>query len=49
MYKVVLGAHSIRKKEKDSKQIQKVEKLFPHPNYTHVTKGNDLMLVKVRR
>lgn len=48
MYKVVLGAHSIRKKETDSKQIQEVEKLFTHPNYTDVTKGNDLMLVKVR-
>lgn len=48
MYKVVLGAHSIREKEKDSKQIREVEKRFPHPNYTHVTKGNDLMLVKVR-
>uniref|UniRef100_A0A3Q2X2W3 Granzyme K-like n=1 Tax=Haplochromis burtoni TaxID=8153 RepID=A0A3Q2X2W3_HAPBU len=48
MYKVVLGAHSIRKKETDSKQIREVEKLFPHPNYTHVTKGNDLMLVKLQ-
>uniref|UniRef100_A0A3Q4GEG6 Peptidase S1 domain-containing protein n=1 Tax=Neolamprologus brichardi TaxID=32507 RepID=A0A3Q4GEG6_NEOBR len=45
---VVLGAHSIRKEEKDSKQIREVEKLFPHPNYTRVTKGNDLMLVKLQ-
>ncbi|XP_019220984.1 granzyme K [Oreochromis niloticus] len=48
IYKVVLGVHSIRKKEKDSKQIREVEKLFPHPNYTLVTKGNDLMLLKLQ-
>ncbi|XP_030593665.1 granzyme K-like [Archocentrus centrarchus] len=45
---VILGAHSIRKKEKNSKQVQQVEKRFPHPDYYNVTQGNDLMLLKLK-
>ncbi|CAI5649162.1 unnamed protein product [Oreochromis niloticus] len=46
---VVLGAHSIRKEKKYSKQIRAVEKSFPHPNYYHYLLGNDLMLLKLNK
>ncbi|KAL3975530.1 A-kinase anchor protein 12 [Sarotherodon galilaeus] len=49
MSKVTLGAHSIRKKEKDSKQVQVVDKRFPHPDYYKAIKGNDLMLLKLKK
>ncbi|XP_030593787.1 granzyme K-like [Archocentrus centrarchus] len=48
MILVTLGAHSIRKEEKSSKQVREVEKHFPHPNYQDVSLGNDLMLLKLK-
>lgn len=48
MSKVTLGAHSIKKKEKASKQAQKVDKRFPHPDYYQGSRENDLMLLKVK-
>ncbi|CAI5649654.1 unnamed protein product [Oreochromis niloticus] len=44
-----LGAHSLKKKEKASKQVQKVDKRFPHPDYYQTIKGNDLMLLKLKK
>ncbi|XP_039906631.1 granzyme A-like [Simochromis diagramma] len=49
MSKVTLGAHSIKKKEKASKQVQKVDKRFPHPDYCQGSKENDLMLLKLKK
>ncbi|XP_063344904.1 granzyme A-like [Pelmatolapia mariae] len=49
MTQVTLGAHSIRNKEKDSKQVQTVDKRFPHPDYYKAIKGNDLMLLKLNK
>lgn len=43
--RVVLGAHDITKKEK-SQQWLKVEKFFPHPEYSGKY-VNDIMLIKV--
>lgn len=48
MSKVTLGAHLIKKKEKASKQVQKVDKRFPHPDYYQGSRENDLMLLKVK-
>ncbi|XP_005924587.1 granzyme K-like [Haplochromis burtoni] len=49
MSKVTLGAHSIKKKEKASKQAQKVDKCFPHPDYYQGSRENDLMLLKLKK
>ncbi|XP_005738218.1 granzyme A-like [Pundamilia nyererei] len=49
MSKVTLGAHSIKKKEKASKQVQKVDKRFPHPDYYQGSRENDLMLLKLKK
>lgn len=49
MNTVTVGAHSIKKKEKNSKQIRKVVKRVPHPKFVSAARGNDLMLLKVRR
>ncbi|KAM7415852.1 hypothetical protein PAMA_018085 [Pampus argenteus] len=46
---VLLGVHSIKKKEKDSRQVLKVKGSFPHPHYDRNTKVNDLMLLKLRQ
>ncbi|KAK5875305.1 hypothetical protein CesoFtcFv8_027798 [Champsocephalus esox] len=43
---VILGVHSIKGKEKDSRQVRKV-KSFPHPSYDATKKINDLMLLKL--
>ncbi|CAI5691411.1 unnamed protein product [Oreochromis niloticus] len=45
--KVTLGAHSIKKREENSKQIREVVTHVPHPDYTSVVLGNDLMLLKL--
>ncbi|XP_069563822.1 granzyme A-like [Brachyistius frenatus] len=47
--KVMLGVHSIKKKEKDSRQILKVGKRIPHPCYDETDKVNDLMLLKLSK
>ncbi|KAL3975259.1 methylmalonyl-CoA mutase [Sarotherodon galilaeus] len=47
--KVTLGAHSIKKQEENSKQIREVVTHVPHPNYTSVVLGNDLMLLKLNK
>ncbi|XP_026198934.1 granzyme A-like isoform X1 [Anabas testudineus] len=46
---VLLGVHSIKEKknEKNSRQIRKVKKQFPHPSYDEKKKVNDLMLLKL--
>ncbi|KAL3059563.1 hypothetical protein OYC64_014218 [Pagothenia borchgrevinki] len=44
--KVILGVHSIKGKEKDSRQVRKV-KSFPHPSYDATKLTNDLMLLKL--
>ncbi|XP_042344473.1 granzyme A-like [Plectropomus leopardus] len=43
--KVLLGVHSI--KEKDSRQVIKVKKSFPHPCFDDKEGDNDLMLLKL--
>ncbi|KAK1898066.1 Granzyme K [Dissostichus eleginoides] len=44
--KVILGVHSIKGKEKASRQVRKV-KSFPHPSYDATKFINDLMLLKL--
>ncbi|CAI5649657.1 granzyme K isoform X2 [Oreochromis niloticus] len=48
MTQVILGVHSRRKVEVDSRQVREVEKRFPHPGYDSVTEVNDLMLLKLK-
>uniref|UniRef100_A0A3P8T9J2 Peptidase S1 domain-containing protein n=1 Tax=Amphiprion percula TaxID=161767 RepID=A0A3P8T9J2_AMPPE len=45
---VLLGVHAIKKKEKCSRQVQKVTRSVPHPDYNKVTEGNDLMLLSLK-
>ncbi|XP_061623446.1 granzyme A-like isoform X1 [Phyllopteryx taeniolatus] len=45
--RVVLGVHSILKKESASCQKRKVEKKIPHPRFESAKKGNDVMLLKL--
>ncbi|XP_030593761.1 granzyme K-like [Archocentrus centrarchus] len=45
--KVTLGAHSIKRTEKYSKQVREVERRFPHPDYSDRYHDNDLMLLKL--
>ncbi|GAA6226467.1 granzyme A-like [Lates japonicus] len=45
--KVLLGVHSIKAKETDSRQVRKVKKHVPHPCYDKEEKVNDLMLLKL--
>uniref|UniRef100_A0A3Q0SHX2 Peptidase S1 domain-containing protein n=1 Tax=Amphilophus citrinellus TaxID=61819 RepID=A0A3Q0SHX2_AMPCI len=47
--KVILGVHSIKKEGQDSKQIHEVKKRFPHPNFSDILKGDDLMLLKLKK
>ncbi|XP_039859453.1 granzyme K-like isoform X3 [Simochromis diagramma] len=49
MNKATLGAHSIKKREENSKQIREVVTHVPHPSYTSVALGNDLMLLKLNK
>ncbi|XP_047196147.1 granzyme A-like [Hippoglossus stenolepis] len=44
---VLLGVHSIKAKKDKSRQVIKVKKRFPHPQYVSATKVNDLMLLKL--
>lgn len=44
---IVLGAHSITKKEPE-KQIMFVKKVFPYPCYDQDTHEGDLKLLQVR-
>lgn len=45
---MLLGVHSIKSNEKDSRQILKVKASYPHPSYDAKKKINDLMLLKVK-
>ncbi|XP_072242934.1 transmembrane protease serine 9-like [Leuresthes tenuis] len=45
--KVLLGVHSIKEKEQDSRQVRKVTKRVPHPCYDETDRVNDLMLLKL--
>ncbi|XP_008286357.1 granzyme A-like isoform X2 [Stegastes partitus] len=45
---VLLGVHAIKKKEKESRQVSKVKKSVPHPQYNKGTKVNDLMLLELQ-
>ncbi|XP_029998440.1 granzyme A-like [Sphaeramia orbicularis] len=45
--KVLLGVHSIKEKEKDSRQIRIVKNSIPHPCYDKEEKVNDLRLLKL--
>uniref|UniRef100_UPI003AAA78D3 granzyme A-like n=1 Tax=Centroberyx gerrardi TaxID=166262 RepID=UPI003AAA78D3 len=45
--KVLLGVHSIKNKEKDSRQIRKVKTRVPHPCFDTTENVNDLMLLKL--
>ncbi|XP_026198937.1 granzyme A-like [Anabas testudineus] len=47
MKTVLLGVHSIKKNEKNSRQVRNVEKQFPHPYYDAKNKNNDIMLLKL--
>ncbi|XP_060927086.1 granzyme A-like [Limanda limanda] len=44
---VLLGVHSIKANEENSRQVRKYPKHFPHPCYDNDTKVNDLMLLKL--
>ncbi|XP_034450826.1 granzyme A-like isoform X1 [Hippoglossus hippoglossus] len=44
---VLLGVHSIKANEENSRQVIKVKNRFPHPQYVSTTKVNDLMLLKL--
>ncbi|KAM6202543.1 uncharacterized protein ACDL77_012261 [Rhynchocyon petersi] len=44
---VILGAHNIKKKQ-ETWQKYKVIKQFPHPEYSHITLRNDIMLLKLK-
>uniref|UniRef100_A0A3P9LYH2 Peptidase S1 domain-containing protein n=1 Tax=Oryzias latipes TaxID=8090 RepID=A0A3P9LYH2_ORYLA len=46
---VILGVHSLKEKEANSKQIQKVKKHYPHPCYDKNDTVNDLMLLKLEK
>ncbi|KAF6739311.1 Granzyme A [Oryzias melastigma] len=46
---VVLGAHSLKEKETNSRQIQKVKTHFPHPCYDKNETVNDLMLLRLQK
>ncbi|KAM7391285.1 hypothetical protein PAMP_021985 [Pampus punctatissimus] len=46
---VLLGVHSISKKEKDSRQVVKVKRSISHPHYERKTKVNDLSLLKLSK
>lgn len=46
--KVLLGVHSVKGKEKDSRQVRDFKK-FPHPCYDATDKTNDLMLLKLNK
>ncbi|NXU48329.1 GRAA protein, partial [Turnix velox] len=46
--KVILGAHSQEKKEKE-KQTFRIEKKIPHPHYCSSSKENDIMLIKLHK
>lgn len=43
-----IWVQSIKNKEKDTRQVLKVKKAFPHPCYDNTSRVNDLMLLKVR-
>ncbi|XP_030593680.1 granzyme A-like [Archocentrus centrarchus] len=45
--KVLLGVHSIKNDKKDSRQVRKVKRSFPHPCYDNTDKVNDLMLLQL--
>ncbi|XP_034450823.1 granzyme K-like isoform X3 [Hippoglossus hippoglossus] len=44
---VLLGVHSIKANEENSRQVIKVLEHFPHPGYDSDTRVNDLMLLKL--
>ncbi|XP_062237493.1 granzyme K-like [Platichthys flesus] len=46
---VLLGVHSIKANEENSRQVRKDPKHFPHPGYDSDTKVNDLMLLKLNK
>ncbi|XP_053276127.1 granzyme A-like [Pleuronectes platessa] len=46
---VLLGVHSIKANEVNSRQVIKDPKHFPHPCYDNVTKVNDIMLLKLNK
>ncbi|CAN9512988.1 unnamed protein product [Ophioblennius macclurei] len=46
---VLLGVHSIKKEEKDSRQVRQVARKHPHPFYDKESKDNDLMLLKLNK
>ncbi|XP_047448819.1 granzyme A-like [Mugil cephalus] len=45
--KVVLGVHSIKAKETNSRQVLNVKKRYPHPSYDKKKDVNDLMLLQL--
>ncbi|XP_037634983.1 granzyme A-like [Sebastes umbrosus] len=45
--KVLLGVHSMKEEEKDSRQVRKVKRHIPHPCYDSTDYFNDLMLLKL--
>ncbi|XP_029960892.1 granzyme A-like [Salarias fasciatus] len=47
--KVFLGVHSIKNMDKNSVQVRRVVKAFPHPWYDDNVKENDLMLFKLNK
>ncbi|XP_049434998.1 granzyme A-like isoform X2 [Epinephelus fuscoguttatus] len=47
--KVLLGVHSIKEKEKDSRQVISVKSHYPHPCFDEKEKVNDLMLLKLAK
>uniref|UniRef100_A0A3Q1GB50 Peptidase S1 domain-containing protein n=1 Tax=Acanthochromis polyacanthus TaxID=80966 RepID=A0A3Q1GB50_9TELE len=45
---VLLGVHALKKKEKHSRQVRKVKRRVPHPDYNKKTAVNDLMLLELQ-
>ncbi|XP_069563821.1 granzyme K-like [Brachyistius frenatus] len=47
MKTVLLGVHSVKEKEKDSRQVRDVGRNVPHPSYNKEDNANDLRLLKL--
>ncbi|XP_059494481.1 uncharacterized protein LOC125452623 [Stegostoma tigrinum] len=44
---VILGAHSLSKRQEEKQQVLKVKKYFPYPEFNWNRKENDIMLIQL--
>ncbi|XP_060709209.1 granzyme K-like [Hemiscyllium ocellatum] len=44
---VILGAHSLSKRQEEKQQVLKVKKCFPYPQFNWNRKENDIMLIQL--